>query len=197
MASEENQTLSCDAISSLQLSGSRTCREARHANGSQAVRQYLSSHDSWKETTLNEEYRCLKYSSQLCTEDKHTECPQLSIGKRSRSRTNPVTPIPGRGLEGSPCQLNITGEGVDAGSNTAGSTCSCTLSNLYMSPNGYCCHSPASSPKLSSSSTTSHCKKQHIRHSSLPLSMLTFHKVIKVVVHLAAASTLWHECLCF
>lgn len=212
MATEENQTQVGAVVLAQRASppstGSRPSREARHANDSQEVRRYSDqlwhskqrsspslllyrklSCDSGKGTILDEEYECLDFSSKaLSTEEKLY--PELSAGSRIEGITNTVTPVPGKSSEGSPCQLDTPGEGVDAGRNRTGSTrCSCTMSSLYTSPNIYCCHSPRSSPSPSSSPVHTPClstspspsrpHQRHIRRSSLPVSMLAFHKVIK------------------
>ncbi len=186
--------------------GSRPSRESRPANDRQEVRRYSDqlryskqrsspslllyrklSCDSGKGTILDEEYECLDYSSKVLSAEEKLY-PELSAGKRIEGITNTVTPIPGNSSEGCPCQLDTPGEGVDAGRNRTGSTrCSCTMSSLYMSPNIYCCRTPRSSPSPNPSpvhssrlsSSPSRPSQRHIRRSSLPVSMLAFHKVIK------------------
>ncbi|XP_044033879.1 1-phosphatidylinositol 4,5-bisphosphate phosphodiesterase epsilon-1 isoform X3 [Siniperca chuatsi] len=197
MATEENQT-QVEAVvvaqrASPPSTGRRSNREARPSTDSQEVRRYSDqlwhskprsipslllyrklSCDSGKGTLLDEEYEYLNYSSKLLS-TKEKLHPELSAGKRTEGITNTVTPIPGKSSEGSPCQLDTPGEGVDAGRNRTGSTrCSCTMSSLCMSPNMYCCHSPRSSPRHSPS--PSQPNQRHIRRSSLPVSMLAFHK---------------------
>ncbi|XP_070708116.1 1-phosphatidylinositol 4,5-bisphosphate phosphodiesterase epsilon-1 [Pempheris klunzingeri] len=207
MATQENQTQVGAVVlaqrASTPSTGSRPGREARHANDSQEVWRYSDqlwqskqrsspslllyrklSCDSGKGTILDEECECLEYSSKvLSTEEK--PYPELSTGKRIERITNSVTPIPGKSSEGSPCQLDTPGEGVDAGRNRTGSTrCSCTTSSPYTSPDIYCSHSPRSSPSPSSSPVHTPCpspgpsrpNQRHIRRSSLPVSMLAFHK---------------------
>lgn len=210
MATEENQIQVRSVVlaqrSSPQSTGKRPNRDVRHKNDSQEVRRYSDqllqskqrssaslllyrklSCDSGKGTILDEEYMCLDYSSELLSNEEKLN-PELSSGKRTDGITNTVTPIPGKCSEGSPCQLDTPGEGVDEGRNRTGSTrCSCTLSSLHMSPNTYSCHVPRSSPSPSSSPVHNPChssspsrpKQRHIRRGSLPVSMLAFHKVIK------------------
>ncbi|XP_037610248.1 1-phosphatidylinositol 4,5-bisphosphate phosphodiesterase epsilon-1 isoform X4 [Sebastes umbrosus] len=207
MATEENQTQVGAVVVAQRASppsaGSRPNREARPANDSQEAWRYSDqlwhskqrsspsllfyrklSCDSGKGTILDEEYECLDYRSKLSSAAEKLY-PELSAGRRIEGITNTVTAIPGRGSEGSPCQLDNPGEGVDAGRNRTGSTrCSCTLSSLYMSPNMYCCHSPgfSPSPKSSPLQTPSPCpspslaNQRHLRRSSLPVSGLAFHK---------------------
>ncbi|XP_068439869.1 1-phosphatidylinositol 4,5-bisphosphate phosphodiesterase epsilon-1 isoform X2 [Clinocottus analis] len=183
--------------------GSSTSREARHANDSQEVWRYSDqswqskqrsspsllfyrklSCDSGKGTILDEDYECLDCNSKLLsTEEK---CyPEVSAGKEIEGITYTVPPIPGKGSEGYSCHLDTPEEGVDAGRNRTGSIqCSCTLSSLNMSPNICCCHSHRSSSSPSSSPThspslcpsPSQANQRHIRRSSLPVSMLAFHK---------------------
>ncbi|XP_049420319.1 1-phosphatidylinositol 4,5-bisphosphate phosphodiesterase epsilon-1 [Epinephelus fuscoguttatus] len=204
MSTEENQT-QVKAVVLAQRStppstGSRPSREARHANDSQEVRQHLDQlwHsrqrsspslllyrklpcDSGKVAILDEGYECLEYRSKLSSAAEKLY-PELKAGKKIDGITNTAMPIPGKSSEGSPCQLDTPGEGVDAGRNRTGSAhCSCTLSSLYTSPNIYCCHSSGSSPSPSSSPVHSPSPSQpnqrHIRRSSLPVSMLAFHKI--------------------
>ncbi|KAM8730218.1 1-phosphatidylinositol 4,5-bisphosphate phosphodiesterase epsilon-1 isoform 2-T2 [Acanthopagrus schlegelii] len=208
MATEENQTQVGAAVLAQHASpppstGSRPSREARHAINSQEVqrcsdqlwhskqRSNLSlllyrklSSDSGNGTTLHEEYECLDCSSKLLS-TKEQLYPEPSAGSRIEGIANTVAPIPGKNSVGSPCQLDTSGEGVDAGRNRTGCTrCSCSMSSIYTSPNIYCCHSPRSSPSPSSSpvhsprlsSSPSRPNQRHIRRSSLPVSMLAFHK---------------------
>lgn len=198
MATEENQTQVGSVVlaqrASPPSSGSRPHRETRH--DSQEVWRYSDqswnskqrsspsllfyrklSCDSEKGPILDKESDRLDYSSNL----------QPPAGKRIEGVTNTVTPIPEKSSEGSPCQLDTSGEGVDAGRNRTGSTpCSCPLSSLHTGPNIYCCHSHRSSPNPSSSSiqcprrchSPSQHHRRHVRRSSLPVSMLAFNKVI-------------------
>ncbi|XP_049915897.1 1-phosphatidylinositol 4,5-bisphosphate phosphodiesterase epsilon-1 isoform X3 [Epinephelus moara] len=208
MSTEENQT-QVEAVVLAQRAtppstGSRPSREARHASDSQEVRQHLDQlwHskqrsspslllyrklpcDSGKVAILDEGYECLEYRSKLSSAAEKLY-PELKAGKRIDGITNTAMPIPGKSSEGSPCQLDTPGEGVDAGRNRTGSArCSCTLSSLYTSPNIYCCHSSGSSPSPSSSPvhsrrlcpSPSQPNQRHIRRSSLPVSMLAFHKI--------------------
>ncbi|KAK1881442.1 1-phosphatidylinositol 45-bisphosphate phosphodiesterase epsilon-1 [Dissostichus eleginoides] len=199
MSTEENQTQVGSVVlaqrASPPSSGSRPNRETRH--DSQEVWRYSDqswnskqrsspsllfyrklSCDSEKGPILDKEYDCLDYSSKL----------QPSAGKRIEGVTNTVTLIPEKSSEGSPCQLDTSGEGVDAGRNRTGRTpCSCPLSSLQTAPNIYCCHSRRSSPNPSSSSSPvqsprrchspSQHHRRHVRRSSLPVSMLAFNKM--------------------
>ncbi|XP_069373582.1 1-phosphatidylinositol 4,5-bisphosphate phosphodiesterase epsilon-1 isoform X1 [Paralichthys olivaceus] len=204
MATEENPTQVGAVVLTPPSTGSRTSRDARHSNDSQEVWHYCDqmlqskqrssptlplygklSCDSGKGTILDEECTCLDYNSKvLRAEDKLY--PELTAGNRIKGITNTATLIPGKSLEGSPCQLDAPGEGVDAGGNRTGSTrCSCTVSNLHASANSSCCHShrstpspkssPAHSPHLSS--RPSRPNQRHVRRSSLPVSMLALSKM--------------------
>ncbi len=201
MATEENQTDVGAAVLAQHASLAPTGNRPRRANNSQQVQRYSDqlclskqrsspslllyrklSGDNGKGTILHEEYECLDCSSKLVrTEEKLY--PELSAGKRIEGITNAVTPIPGKSSEGSLGQLEISGEGVFAGRNTTGSTsCSCTISDFNMSPDMYCCHSARSSPSPSpvhSPHLSSRPVQQHLRRSSLPVSTLAFHKVMK------------------
>ncbi|KAL7371858.1 hypothetical protein ABVT39_006228 [Epinephelus coioides] len=208
MSTEENQTQVETVVLAQRATppstGSGPSREARHANDSQEVRQHLDQlwHskqrsspslllyrklpcDSGKVAVLDEGYECLEYRSKLSSAAEKLY-PELKAGKRIDGITNTAMLIPGKSSEGSPCQLDTPGEGVDAGRNRTGSArCSCTLSSLYTSPNIYCCHSSGSSPSPSSSPvhsrrlcpSPSQPNQRHIRRSSLPVSMLAFHKI--------------------
>ncbi|XP_027145391.1 1-phosphatidylinositol 4,5-bisphosphate phosphodiesterase epsilon-1 isoform X1 [Larimichthys crocea] len=203
MATEENQTQVVAAVLARRASppstGSRSSREARHANNCQEAQRYADqlwhskerssppllfyrklSCDSGKGTILDEEYDCLDCGSKILNAEEKLY-PEPSAGKSIEGIANPVTPIPGESSEGSPCQLDTSGEGVDTGRNRTGSTrCSCTMSSLYVSPNIYCCHTPRSSPgsvhSPRLSSIPSQPTRRHVRRSSLPVSMLAFHK---------------------
>lgn len=207
MATEENQTEVGAAVLAQHASppstGSRPNREARRANNSQEVQRYSDqlwhskqesspslvfyrklSCDSGKGTVLHEKFECLDCNSKLVSTEEKL-CPELSAGKRIEEISNTVTPLPGKSSEDSLVQLDPSGEGVDAGRNRTGSTqCSCTVPSLYMNPNIYCCHSLRSSPSPSPvyspplSSSNSQPLQRHIRRSSLPVSMLAFHKVL-------------------
>ncbi|XP_076616405.1 1-phosphatidylinositol 4,5-bisphosphate phosphodiesterase epsilon-1 isoform X2 [Chaetodon auriga] len=202
MASEENQTQVGAAVLTQRASPPSTgTRSSRHENNGQEVLRYSDqlrlskqrsspslllyrklSCDSGKGTILQEECESLDCASKLLSTEEKLY-PELSAGKRIEGITNTVTQIPGKSSEGLVCQLDTPGEGVEAGSNRTGSTnCSCTMSSLNASPNIHCCHSPRSSlspspvhsPRLSSS--PSRPNQRHIRRSSLPVSMLAFHK---------------------
>uniref|UniRef100_A0AAQ5ZRG0 Phosphoinositide phospholipase C n=1 Tax=Amphiprion ocellaris TaxID=80972 RepID=A0AAQ5ZRG0_AMPOC len=203
MATEENQTQVGPAVLAQHVSPastrSRPSREAKHANDGQEAwrcsdqlwhsKQRSSpslllyrklSCDSGKGTVLDEEYDCFDYSSKVeSTEEKLY--PELSAGVNNEG----VNQVSRKSSEGSVCQLDTSGDSVDAGRNKTGSThCSCTSSSIYTSPDTFCCHSPRSSPSPSSSpvlsphlSSSPACpKKRHIRRGSLPVSMLAFHK---------------------
>lgn len=178
MATGKNQV----QVSSPEPTGSKPCREARRINegrGAQLFTEQLwqrkqqsspsillyseSSCDSWEGTIWDEKNGRLDFFP----------TPIDGI-------TNAVTPKPGKSSEGSPCQLDTSGEGVDTGRNRTGST----RSSLYMSPATVCCSprsspspSPVHSPSLSSS--PSRPSQQHIRRGSLPLAVLPFQKVKK------------------
>lgn len=211
MATEENQTQTEASLVTRRASPPATARkpsrEVRHANNNQEVQRYSDhlwlskqrgspsllfyrklSDDSSEGTISNEEYDCLDCSTKVLSANEKTSSPALSAGKSIGRVTNTVTPVPGRGSEGSPCQLDSSEEGVDAGRNSAvRSCCSCTVSSLYTNPDNYSCHSPVSSPASSPSpvhsphltSSPSQPNQRHTRRSSLPVSMLAFHTVIK------------------
>uniref|UniRef100_A0A3Q1B1E9 Phosphoinositide phospholipase C n=1 Tax=Amphiprion ocellaris TaxID=80972 RepID=A0A3Q1B1E9_AMPOC len=173
MATEENQTQVGPAVLAQHVSPastrSRPSREAKHANDGQEAwrcsdqlwhsKQRSSpslllyrklSCDSGKGTVLDEEYDCFDYSSKVeSTEEKLY--PELSAGVNNEG----VNQVSRKSSEGSVCQLDTSGDSVDAGRNKTGSThCSCTSSSIYTSPDTFCCHSPRSSPSPSSSPTS-------------------------------------------
>lgn len=210
MATEANQTQIDAAVLAQRASslstGDRPSRESRHANNSQEVQRYSDhlwhskqtsspsllfyrklSCDSSEGTIWNEEYDCLDCSSKGLNANEELN-GELSTGMNIDRIIKAATPIPGKSSEGSPCQLESSGEGVDAGRNRTGSSRgSCTTSSLCMSPDMYSCHSPTSSSSPGHSPVHSpglsfglcRLKRRHIRRSSLPVSMLAFHKVIK------------------
>ncbi|XP_033975250.1 1-phosphatidylinositol 4,5-bisphosphate phosphodiesterase epsilon-1 isoform X1 [Trematomus bernacchii] len=196
MATEENQAQLGSVVlaqrASPPSSGSRPNRETRH--DSQEVWRYSDqswnskqrsspsllfyrklSCDSEKGPILDKEYDCLDYSSKL----------QPSAGKRIEGVTNTVPPIPGNSSEGSPCQLDTSGEGVDAAGTELAERAPAPCLASTQVQNIYCCHSPRSSPNPSSSPVQSprlcHSPSQHhrrhVRRSSLPVSMLAFNKM--------------------
>lgn len=201
--------------------GSRPSRESRHVNNSQEVQLYSDhlwqskqrsspsllfyrklSCDSGEGNILNEEYDCFDSNSKVLSTDEKLYS-QLSIGKGIDARANTVTLISGKGSGGSRCQLDSSGEGGDAGRNQTGSTpCSCTMSSLYMSPDMDSYHSSTSSQSPSPSLSPIHSPRfdyslsrpsqRHNRRSSLPATMLTFHKVIK---HMLVANSIHVLCV--
>lgn len=209
MATEENLAQIGSVVlaqrSSSPSTRSRPSREARLSSNSREVHRYSDqlwqskqqsspslllyrklSYDSGEGTVLDGEYECFDYSPKILSAKEKLH-PVRSAGKGIEGITNMVTAIPGKSSEASPCQLDIPGEGVDPGRNRTGSTdCSCTTSP-YTYPNMNSCHSPRSNPSprsspvnsLHFSSSPTQPNHRHIRRSSMPVSMLTFYKVIK------------------
>lgn len=208
MATEENQTHVGTVVlerGSPPTSGSKI-REARRLNDSRDVRRHPDqlwqskqrsspsllfyrklSCDGENGTILDRDNDCFDYGSGLLSAEEKLNPEQL-VGKRIEGIPNAFTPVPGKGSEGSPCQLDVGGVGMNVGRNTTGGArCSCTLSSLNTGPESNCCHSPRSSPSPSSSPAHSPClspslsgpNQRHIRRSSLPVSMLAFYKVIR------------------
>lgn len=206
MATEANQAQIDAAVLAQRASslsaGDRPGRESRHANNSQEAQRYSDhvwhskqtsspsllfyrklSCDSGEGTILNEEYDCLDFSSKGSSTNEELN-GEMSTGMSIERIIKAATPIPGKSSEGSPCQLESSGEGVNAGRNRTGST---RGSCLCMSPNMYSCHSPTSSSSPGHSPVhspgfsfgLSRPKQRHTRRSSLPVSMLAFHKVIR------------------
>lgn len=207
MAAEENQT-QLDAVlaqlASSPSSGSRPNRDARKAKDIQDARRLSDqswnfkqrsspslllyrklSCDSGKDTVLDKEYKILDYGSELLCKEEKLDAEQPS-GMRTKETTPSPPLIPGKGLEGSLCQLDDSAEGGDSGSKRAGSTnCSCNTSGLKRSPIIYSNNSPKSSPSPNSSPVHSphqRPKRRHIRRSSMPVSMLAFTKVKQTVI---------------
>uniref|UniRef100_A0A3B5B5Z6 Phosphoinositide phospholipase C n=1 Tax=Stegastes partitus TaxID=144197 RepID=A0A3B5B5Z6_9TELE len=170
MATKENQTQIGHAVLAQHVpppsTGSKPSREAKHANDGQETwrcsdQQWNSkqrsspslllyrklSCDSGKGTILDEEYDCFDYSSKVESTNEKL-CSELSTGVNVEG----VTLVSRKSSEGSVCQLDTSGDSVDAGRNKTGSSqCSCTTSSLYTNPDVFCCHSPRSSPSPSSS----------------------------------------------
>lgn len=204
MATERNQPQVGNAVSANNASppsnGSRLNREAKHCNnGSEAWRNFdqpwLSNQrsspsllfyrklscDSVDGTIMTEEHVDFKYSS-LVLNEKERLFAELSTVKNIEVER----PAPKESLEGSLWKLENFENFVDSRENKTGSThCSCGLSNSYTCTNAYSCHSSSPSPSSSPTqcrhlSSSSPCpNKRRVRRGSLPVSMLTFHKVIR------------------
>lgn len=205
MTTKANQTAAEDAAvvqsTSAPASGKKPTREVRNANTSQELQRYYDqlwnsnqrssppltfyrklSCDSEKGSISNEAISkaCIDCSSEVC-EKLYPELP-TGIGRITDA-------VPLISSEGAPCQLDSPGEGVLADRNRTGSShCSFTMSSPQMIPNIYCClsHTSSVSPRVSPMhsprlcSSTSQPKQRHVRRSSLPMSMMAFHKVIYV-----------------
>ncbi|KAM7381628.1 hypothetical protein PAMA_012464 [Pampus argenteus] len=189
--------------------GSRPSREARHSNDSREVQRYSDqlwrakqqsspsldlyrklSCDSGECTILDEDHEYSDYSSKfLSTEEKLY--PERSAGKRVEGITNTVTPIPGKGSEGSPGQLDIPGEGVDAGRNRTGSTRCSFAHSLCKNQSMNCCRSPTSSPVHSPHFSPSPPQRNyhHTRRSSMPVTMPAIYKTPPYLSSLCSPSS--------
>ncbi|XP_041670988.1 1-phosphatidylinositol 4,5-bisphosphate phosphodiesterase epsilon-1 isoform X2 [Cheilinus undulatus] len=201
MATEENQTQAGAAVLAQQTlppsTTSRPSKEARNTKDNLDGRRYSDqswnfkhrsspslllhrklSCDSGKDTISDEEYKFLDYGSKLLSKGGKLN-PEQPAGNKTEGISNTDISIRSNGLEGSLGQLENSVEGVDADRNRTGSThCSCNMSNLKRSPNVYCCSSssPSSSPVHSPHVSPNQQRRRHIRRSSMPVSMLTFHK---------------------
>lgn len=180
--------------------GSRQSRESRITNNSQDLQQCYDlwhstqrssppllfyrklSSDRGTENIWNEDYDCVDCSSKvLSTSVKlYPEVSTIIDGI-----TNAGSLI---SSDRTQCQLDTSLEGVDGHRKRTGSThLCCTTCSLCTSSNKTCCHSPISTPGPCLSPVHSPClnsssswpKQRHIRRSSLPVSMLGFHKVNK------------------
>ncbi|KAM9837938.1 1-phosphatidylinositol 4,5-bisphosphate phosphodiesterase epsilon-1 [Aulostomus maculatus] len=196
MATEENQTqVGTVVLAQHATPPSRPSRDARRSNDSRELQRYPDqlwqskqrsspsllfyrklSCDSGKGTILDREYDCFDYSSNL-SEEENVYTEQL-VGKGIDGITNKLPPMPGS--EGSLCQLDISGEGVNVGSTNF----PCTLASRDTHSNTDCIHSGRCSPSTRSSPGHSPClspslsqlNQGHIRRSSLPVTMLAFYK---------------------
>lgn len=201
MATERNQTQAGNAVlannASPPSNGSRLNRETKHANNKtdawrSSDQLWLSNQrsspslvfyrklscDSVDGTILTEEHVDFKYSS-IVLKEKEKLFAELSAVKNIEVET----PAPKESLEGSLWKLENL---VDARENKTGSThCACGLSSSHTCTNAYSCHDSSPSPSSSPSqcrhvSSSSSCpNKRSIRRGSLPVSMLTFHKVTR------------------
>lgn len=203
MTTKANQTPAEDAVvnrsTSAPASGKKPTREVRNANTSQELQRYYDqlwnsnqrssppltfyrklSCDGEKGFILNEAIStaCIECSSEVCEK----LYPELPTGI---DRITDAVPL--ISLEGAPCQQDSPGEGVLADKNRTGSGhCSFTMSSPQMIPDISCClsHTSNVSPRVSPmhsprfNSGPSQIKQRHVRRSSLPISMMAFHKVI-------------------
>ncbi|XP_041830274.1 1-phosphatidylinositol 4,5-bisphosphate phosphodiesterase epsilon-1 [Melanotaenia boesemani] len=204
MATEESQTQAGHTVLAQFVSpsstGGRPSREAEHANNGQKVwrgsdQLWLSkqrsspsllvyrklSCDDIKGTVLDEEQMDCNYSTKVLS-TKEKLFAELSFGKNNEGKM-----VTRQSSEGSLSQQDTPGDIVNAGGDKTGNTHpSCILCSrcLDASPNICACQTPKSSPGHSTSPVQSHCPssspsysyKRHIRHSSMPVSMLAFHK---------------------
>lgn len=208
MTTKANQTPAEDGVvdqsASAPASGKKPTRELRNANTSQELQRYYdqlwnSNQRSSPPLTFYRKLSCdgekgfisneaiSKACRDCSSEDCEKLCPELPTG--IDRITDAVSLI---SSEGAPCQLDSPGEGVLADRNRTGSGhCSFPTSSPQMIPNIYCClsHTSSVSPRVSPMHSPRLCaspsqpKQQHVRRSSLPMSMTAFHEVIYVQLH--------------
>lgn len=208
MTTKANQTPAEDGVvdqsASAPASGKKPTREVRNANTSQELQRYYdqlwnSNQRSSPPLTFYRKLSCdgekgfisneaiSKACRDCSSEDCEKLCPELPTG--IDRITDAVSLI---SSEGAPCQLDSPGEGVLADRNRTGSGhCSFPMSSPQMIPNIYCClsHTSSVSPRVSPMHSPRLCaspsqpKQQHVRRSSLPMSMTAFHEVIYVQLH--------------
>lgn len=186
-----------DRCSTAPSSSSKPTREVRNTNASQELQRYYDQ--LWNSNQRSSPplifYRKLPcdgekgfISNEACVDRSSGGCqkpyPELSTGTDGIPNVVPLI-----SSEGTPCQLDSPREGGQADRNTTGSShCSSTMSTPQMIPNIDCCLShtsshlsPVHSPCFGSSPTQQ--KQRHGRRSSLPVSMMAFHKVIYMQLH--------------
>lgn len=200
MATKANQTTveaaAVDRCTSALSSSSKPTREVRNANSSQELQRYYDQ--LWNSNQRSSPplifYRKLScdgekgFISNACVDCSPEVCaksyPELSTGIDGITNS-----VPSISSERAPCQLDSPGEGGQADRNRTGNThCSCAMSSPRLIPNIDCCLShtsshlsPGDNPSLCPSPT--HPKQRHGRRSSLPVSMMAFHKVIEAHLH--------------
>lgn len=199
MSTKASQTPAEDAVvdrcTTAPSSSSKPPREVRNINANQELQRYYDQLwnsnqrsspplifyrklpcDGDKGFISNESVSnaCLGRSSGGCEKPY----PELSTGTHGIANVVPLI-----SSEGTPCQLDSPGEGGQADRNRTGSShCSSTMSTPQMIPNIECCLSHTSC-HLSPCSSPMQQKQRHGRRSSLPVSMMAFHKVIYMQPH--------------
>lgn len=190
-----------DRCSTAPSSSSKPTREVRNTNANQELQRYYDQ--LWNSNQRSSPplifYRKLPCDgergfisneavSNACLSRTSGGCekpyPELSTGTDGITNVVPLI-----SSEGTLCQLDSAGEGGQADRNRTGSShCSSTMSTPQMIPNSDCCLShtsshlsPVHSPCFGSSPAQQ--KQRHGRRSSLPVSMMAFHKVISMQLH--------------
>lgn len=199
--SKASQTPAEDAVvdrcTTAPSSGSKPTREARNTNANQELQRYYdqlwnSNQRSSPPLIFYRKLPCDGEKGFISSEAVSNACLGRSSGGCEKPYPEPSTGtdgianvVPLISSEGTPCQLDSPGEGGQAGRNRTGSShCSSTMSTPQMIPNIKCCPSHASShlsPCFGSSPTQQ--KRRHGRRSSLPVSMMAFHKVTYMQSH--------------
>lgn len=181
-----------DRCTTAPSSSSKPPREVRNTNANQELQRYYDQ--LWNSNQRSSPplifYRKLPcdgergvISNEACVDRSSGGCqkpyPELSADTEGIANVVPLI-----SSEGTPCQLGSPGEGGQEDRNRTGSSlCSSTMSTPQMIPNIDCCLSHTSSHRSPvttlglGSSPTQH-KQRHGRRSSLPVSMMAFHKVI-------------------
>lgn len=205
MTTKANHTPAEDAIvdqsTSAPASGKKPSREVRNANTSQELQRYYDQ--LWNSNQRSSPplifYRKLSCDgekgfisneaiSKACVDCSSEDCekpyPALPTGI---DRVTNAVPL--RSSDRAPCQLDSPGKSVLEDRNRTGSNhCTFTMCSPKTIPNSYCClsvtssvsprASPTHSPRLCSS--PSQPQQRHLRRSSLPVSMMAFHKVMSM-----------------
>lgn len=188
-----------DRCSTVPSSSSKPTREVRNTNSNQELQRYYdqlwnSNQRSSPPLIFYRKLPCEGEKGGISNEALSNACGDCSSGGCEKpypefsTGTDGITNVvPLISSEGTRCQLHSPGEGGggQADRNRTGSTQgSSTMSTPQMIPNIDCCLSHTSShlsPCFGSSSTQ--LKQRHGRRSSLPASMMDFHKVIYVQLH--------------
>lgn len=201
MTTKANHTPAEDAVvgQSTSASGKKPTREVRNINTSQELQRYYdqlwnSNQRSSPPLTFYRKLSCDGERGFLSNEAISKAC--IDCSSELHESLYPELPpgidritdaVPLISSEGAPCQLDSPGEGVLADRNRTGNShCSFTMSSPQTVPNIYCSLSPTSSvsPRVSPMHSPCLCsspsllKQRHVRRSSLPVSMMAFHKVI-------------------
>lgn len=200
MTTKANQTPAEDAVvdqsTSAPASGKKPSREVRNANTSQELQRYYdqlwnSNQRSSPPLTFYRKLSCDGEKGFTSKEAVPKACVDCSSEVCERpypagiDRVSDAVPL--RRSEGAPCQLDSPGKSVLEDRNRTGSGhCSSAMCSPKTIPNIYCCVSvtssvssrisPTHSPRLCFS--PSQPQQRHVRRSSLPVSMMAFHKVM-------------------
>lgn len=180
-----------DRCSTAPSGSGKPTRELRNANANQELQRY---YDQLWNSNQRSSPPLIFYRKLPCDGEKGFISNEACVGRSSGGCEKPYPELPTGpdgsanvvpliSSEGRPCQLDSPGEGSQADRNRTGSSrCSSAMSTPHID----CCLSHTSShlsPVHSFGSSPTQQKRRHGRRSSLPVSMMAFHKVIYMQLH--------------